>query len=84
VLSESDFAPEPEFGLARSRGGSHRHLSGDIAPLSDIASDVDADVEAGSVQGGDGDGGVLEQETRALSLVSDDETSPATFSRSYA
>jgi hypothetical protein len=82
VLSESDFAPEPDFGPSRSRGGGHHHLPGDIAPLSDIASDVDADVESGSVQGGggggDGDGGYddLEQGTRALSLASDDESLP--------
>jgi hypothetical protein len=81
VLSESDFAPEPDFGPARS----HRQLPGDIAQLSDIASDVDADVESGPVQGGcgdgDGDGGYdgrfdSEQGMRALSLASDDETSP--------
>jgi hypothetical protein len=80
VLSESDFAAEPEFGPARSRRDSSQcHLPGEIAPLSDIASDVDADVETGSVQGegGRGDGGGhfdLEQGTRALSLASDDET----------
>ena len=78
ALSESDFAPETEFEPARSRrGSSQRHLSGEIAPLSDIASDVDADVETGSVQGGGrrGDGHFdLEQGTRALSLTSDDET----------
>lgn len=57
VLSESDFALEPEeFGPARSRRGSHHHNPGEIAPLSDIASDVDADVENGSVQGDEGGG----------------------------
>jgi hypothetical protein len=76
ALSESDFAPEPEFARSR-RGNSQRHLPGDTAPLSDIASDVDADVETGSVQGGGGRGDGhfdLEQGTRALSLTSDDET----------
>jgi hypothetical protein len=81
VFSESDFASEPEFGSAHGRG----HPV-EIAPLSDIASDVDADMEVGSVQGagggsdgdGNGDGGDghfnLEQATGALSLASDDET----------
>lgn len=60
VLSESDFASEPEFGPAHSRNrGGHRDHPGNIAPLSDIASDVDADVENGSVQddGSSGGGG---------------------------
>ena len=87
VLSESDFASEPEFGTAHGRGAGGgtgmRHRAVEIAPLSDIASDVEADVEVGSVQGagggGDGDGGGdgrfdLEQATGALSLASDDET----------
>ena len=51
------------------------------ASLSDIASDVDADMETGSVQGGDSDGsasgrgdiGDLEQATRGLSLANDNE-----------
>ena len=82
VPSESDYASEPEFGSAHGGGGQRRHL-GEIAPLSDIASDVDADVESGSVRGaaagGDGDSGRdghfnLEQATGALSLASDDET----------
>ena len=90
VLSESDFASEPEFGPARSRRGGPRDHPGEIAPLSDIASDVDADVENGSMQGddggggggdGDGDGDIdghfdLEQGTGALSLASDDEMPP--------
>lgn len=80
ALSESDFASEPELGPSRSRrGSSQRHPPGEITSLSDIASDVDADVESGSVQGGgrrgDGDDHFdLEQGTRALSLTSDDET----------
>ena len=85
VLSESDFTSEPEFGSAHGRGvgGGQRHRPVEITPLSDIASDVDADVEVGSVQGAgggsDGDGGDdghfnLEQATGALSLTSDDET----------
>jgi len=84
--SESDFASEPEFGSAHGRGAGigQRHGPVELAPLSDIASDVDADVEIGSVQGtgggsdGDGNGGDghfnLEQATGALSLASDDET----------
>ncbi len=85
VLSESDFASELDSRAAQSRGsgGGQRHRPAEIAPLSDIASDADADVEAGSVQGagggGDDDGGGdgyfnLEQATGALSLASDDET----------
>lgn len=88
MLSESDFASEPEFGSAHGRGAGsgQRHGPVEIAPLSDIASDVDADVEFGSVQGtggggvgdGDDDGGDghfnLEQATGELSLTSDDET----------
>ena len=85
VLSESDLASEPEFGTAHGRGagGGMRHRPIEIAPLSDIASDVEADVEVGSVQGvgdgGDGGGGGdgrfnLEQATGTLSLASDDET----------
>ncbi|KAF8499624.1 hypothetical protein F5888DRAFT_1684047 [Russula emetica] len=85
VLSESDYASEPDFGSTHGRGaeGGQRHRPVEIAPLSDIASDVDADVEVGSVQGvggggdGDGSGGGhfnLEQATGALSLASDDET----------
>ncbi|KAH9963843.1 hypothetical protein BC827DRAFT_1191424 [Russula dissimulans] len=77
VLSESDFAAEPELGSPR---GYHRnrvlrhHLPGgeEIAPLSDIASDVDADVEAGSVRRGGGQSD-LDQAITALSLTSDDE-----------
>jgi hypothetical protein len=80
VPSESDFASEPEFGSAHGRG--QRHGPVEIAPLSDIASDLDADVEVGSVQGtgggSDGDGNAgdfnLEQATGELSLASDDET----------
>jgi len=77
VLSESDFAAEPELGSPR---GYHRnrvlrhYLPGgeETAPLSDIASDVDADVEAGSVRGGGGQSD-LDQAITALSLTSDDE-----------
>ena len=85
--SESDFASEPELGSAHDRGagmGQHHHGPVELATLSDIASDVDADVEIGSVQGtggssdGDGNGGDghfnLEQATGELSLASDDET----------
>jgi len=91
VLSESDFAAEPELASTRShhhRNRLLRHLpGGETAPLSDIASDVDADVEAGSVRGGgggggDGDGGDqsdLNQAVMALSLVSDDEMSRRHF-----
>ena len=80
ILSESDLASEPEFGSVHgrgARGGQHR------PPLSDIASDVDADAEVGSVQGAGGgsnsdsggDGHFnLEQATGSLSLASDDET----------
>jgi hypothetical protein len=52
----------------------HRH-GGEGAPLSDIASDVDADIETGSVQGGAGGGGDsdLEQATAALSLANEDD-----------
>ncbi|KAH9994348.1 hypothetical protein BJV74DRAFT_950690 [Russula compacta] len=78
-LSDSDFTPELELEPGRSRRG----FGGEVAALLlDIASDVDADVETGSVQGGDGDGsgsgrgsdfGDLEQATRELSLANDDE-----------
>jgi hypothetical protein len=63
VLSESDFASDD---LAR---GQHMIMA---RPLSDIASDVDADVETGSLLGG-GDSD-LEQATEALSLSNDNET----------
>lgn len=86
MLSESDFASEPEFGSAHGHGsgGGRRHGPVEItAPLSDIASsDMDADVEVGSAQGtgGGSDGGNghfnLEQAAGALSLASDDETTP--------
>ncbi|KAH9997437.1 hypothetical protein BJV74DRAFT_883436 [Russula compacta] len=78
-LSDSDFTPELELEPGRSRRGFGREVA---ALLLDIASDVDADVETGSVQGGDGDGsgsgrgsdfGDLEQATRELSLANDDE-----------
>jgi hypothetical protein len=48
-----------------------------MSALSDIASDVDADVETGSAIDGSGGGGGdsdLERATEALSLVNDDET----------
>lgn len=80
ILSEPDFVPDLEPGREhRHHGGRHRlsHLGGETAPLSDIASDVDADVETGSVQGGDGGGGSggsdLEQATAALSLANEAE-----------
>jgi hypothetical protein len=75
VLSESEFAPDSEHR--------HRHLDhlgGEGAPLSDIASDVDADVETGSAQGGDGAGGGgdsdLERATATLSLTNEDHETP--------
>jgi hypothetical protein len=74
VLSESDYVSEPEFGSAHGRGAGgdqpHHPLHPmEITPLSDVTSDVDADVEVGSVQGtGDGGDGHfnLEQVTGAL------------------
>jgi hypothetical protein len=72
VLSESEVTPDMERRHHHHLG----HLGGEGAPLSDIASDVDADVETGSVQGGDGAGGGesdLEQATAALSLANEDE-----------
>jgi len=68
VLSESEFTPDME-----------RRHGGEGALLSDIASDADADVETGSVQGGDGTVGGsggdsdLEQATATLSLANEDE-----------
>ena len=87
ILSESDFVPDLEPGREQHHhgGGRHHrlsHLGGEAAPLSDIAaSDVDADVETGSVQGDDdgatggGGGGStdLEQATAALSLANEGE-----------
>jgi len=85
LLSESDFVsdlePAREHHHHHQPGGRHRlsHIGEETAPLSDIASDVDADVETGSVQGGDGGGGGggsgsdLEQATAALSLLNEDE-----------
>lgn len=82
LLSESDFVPdlEPGRGHHQPQHGGRRtlsHLGGERAPLSDIASDVDADVETGSVQegddGGGGGGSDLEQATAALSLLNEDE-----------
>ena len=84
VLSESDFVSDLEPGREHhhhhhhhhhhQHGGRHRlsHIGEETAPLSDIASDVDADVETGSVKGGDG-GSDLEQATAALSLLNEDE-----------
>jgi hypothetical protein len=74
VLSESEFTPDMEH--RQHRLGQYGGEGALGAPLSDIASDVEADVETGSVQGGDGaDGGGsdLEQATAALSLVNEDE-----------
>jgi len=67
ILSESDFVPDLEPGREHHHhGGRHHRLShpGETAPLSDIASDVDADVETGSD---------LEQATASLSLANEAE-----------
>ncbi|KAI0302740.1 hypothetical protein BC826DRAFT_986029 [Russula brevipes] len=64
------------------RAPAHPRRLHESVPLSDIASDVDADIETGSALGGDGgwagdgDGhghGDLEQAIGAMSLASDDE-----------
>jgi hypothetical protein len=82
LLSEADFVSDLEPGREHHQhqhqhGGRYHlsHIGGETAPLSDIASDVDADVETGSVQGGDGGGGGsdLEQATAALSLANESE-----------
>jgi hypothetical protein len=71
IHSGSEVLSEPEFTPDRER----RHGE-EGALLSDIASDVDADVETGSAQGGGGASGEsdLEQATAALSLANEDET----------
>ena len=68
VLTESDIASEVESAARGKRVM--------MAPLSDIASDLDADIDTSSAPG-DGDGGGdsdLEQAAEALSLGNDDET----------
>jgi hypothetical protein len=77
VLSESDFASDLEPGREHHQhqhhGGRHRlsHIGRETTALSDIASDVDGDVEADG--GGGGGGSDLEQATAALSLLNEDE-----------
>jgi len=73
VLSEADFASDPELPAHPHR---HRAIP---APLSGIASDADAEAETSSAVGSGTDdvgGGAsdLELATEALSLVNDDET----------
>ncbi|KAH9979055.1 hypothetical protein BGW80DRAFT_1532711 [Lactifluus volemus] len=71
VLSESDFASEGDDVESAARG--QRRVTTSV--LSDIASDVDADVETSSAIDGNGGGDSdLERATEALSLVNDDET----------
>jgi hypothetical protein len=71
VLSESDFVSEGDDVESAARG--QRRVTTSV--LSDIASDVDADVETSSAIDGNGGGDSdLERATEALSLVNDDET----------
>lgn len=67
VLSELDFASDDAESAPRSQ----RRVT---ASLSEIASDVDADVEIGSVVGDGGGDSDLEQVTEVVPLTIDDET----------